>query len=374
MIGAVGHEGSRSVQVVIGVDTHQDKHVAVAIDRQGIRLGERHALATTYGYGELERWSRGLGEIRAFGIEGTGSYGAGLARFLTRRGYRVVEVNRPDRSTRYRKGKNDPIDAEMAARAVLAGVADATPKSGEGEVEMIRMLKSAKDSAVKARTQAFNQMKALVVTAPAQLRETLNSLTAAVLVTRCKSFRPGGLESPTAAARYALRSLARRCRQLGNEIHDLEAQLERLTRTTAPALVDGFGIGPDTAATLLIAAGSNPDRLHSEAAFASLCGVNPIPASSGKANRHRLNRGGHRQANAALYRIVVVRLRYDERTQAYMRRRTTDGNEQGRGHPLPQTLCRSPSLLRPPDIHRESQMGALTSIGASFSLNTYTLT
>ena len=325
MIGVVGHEGSRSVQVVIGVDTHQDKHVAVAIDRQGVRLGERHALATTYGYGELERWSRGLGEIRAFGIEGTGSYGAGLARFLTRRGYRVVEVNRPDRSTRYRKGKNDPIDAEMAARAVLAGVADATPKSGEGEVEMIRMLKSAKDSAVKARTQAFNQMKALVVTAPAQLRETLNSLIAAVLVTRCKSFRPGGLESPTAAARYALRSLARRCRQLGNEIHDLEAQLERLTRTTAPALVDGFGIGPDTAVTLLIAAGSNPDRLHSEAAFASLCGVNPIPASSGKANQHRLNRGGHRQANAALYRIVVVRLRYDERTQAYMRRRTTEG-------------------------------------------------
>ena len=325
MTGVVGHEGSRGDELVVGVDTHQDAHVAVVIDRQGVRLGELHTVATIKGYGELERWSRSLGEIQAFGIEGTGSYGAGVARFLTRRGYTVVEVNRPDRSTRYRKGKSDPTDAEMAARAVLAGVADATPKSGEGEVEMIRMLKSAKDSAVKARTQALNQMKALVVTAPAKLREHLTGLTTAALVTRCKSFRPGRLEGPTAAAKYALRSLARRYRHLGNEIQDLEAEIRRLTRTAAPALVDGFGIGPDTAATLLIAAGSNPDRLHSEAAFASLCGVNPIPASSGKTNRHRLNRGGHRHANAALHRIVVVRLRYEERTQAYMRRRITEG-------------------------------------------------
>ena len=326
MTGVVGHKGSRGVELIVGVDTHQDEHVAVAIDRQGVRLGELHTVATTHGYEELERWSRGLGEIHAFGIEGTGSYGAGVARFLTSRGYNVVEVNRPDRSTRYRKGKSDPTDAEMAARAVLAGVADATPKSGEGEVEMIRMLKSAKDSAVKARTQSINQMKALVVTAPARAsRARSTGLAAGALVTRCKSFRPGRLEGPTAAAKYALRSLARRYRQLGNEIQDLESEIQRLTRTAAPALVDGFGIGPDTAATLLIAAGSNPDRLHSEAAFASLCGVNPIPASSGKTNRHRLNRGGHRQANAALHRIVVVRLRHDERTQAYMRRRTTEG-------------------------------------------------
>ena len=229
------------------------------------------------------------------------------------RGFTVVEVNRPDRSTRYREGKSDPTDAEMAARAVLAGVADATPKSGDGEVGMIRMLKSAKDSAVKARTQAFNRMKALIVTAPAELRETLARITTAALVTRCNGLRPGGMDGPVAAAKYALRSLARRHRQLGKEIKDLEAELERLTREVSPALVDSFGIGPDTAATLLIAAGSNPDRLHSEAAFASLCGVNPIPASSGKTNRHRLNRGGHRQANAALHRIVVVRLRHDPR-------------------------------------------------------------
>ena len=376
MTGVVSHISSRAVQIIIGVDTHKDQHVAVALDGRGVRLDEKHVPVATCGYEELERWSCNLGQVYAFGVEGTGSYGAGLARFLTDRGYTVVEVNRPDRSVRYRKGKSDPTDAEMAARAVLAGVADATPKSGKGEVEMIRMLKSAKDSAVKARTQAVNQMKALVVTAPAELRETLDGLTTSALVKRCRSFRPGRLNNPTAAAmrqyalvvrlpvpgylrrtaegmssncqhrrssglepgmcrrwsvlkvpglKYALRSLACRYRQLSKEIQDLKAELERLTQATAPALVKAFGIGPDTAAALLVAAGSNPDRLNSEAAFAALCGVNPIPASSGKTNRHRLNRGGDRQANAALYRIVVVRLRYDLRTQAYLRRRTAEG-------------------------------------------------
>ena len=208
---------------------------------------------------------------------------------------------------------------------MLSGVAYATPKSGEGEVEMIRMLKSAKDSAVKARSQASNQMKALVVTASAKLRESLEGLPAAALATRCAGFRPGRLTDPATAARYTLRSLACRYRQLSKEIQDLQAELDRLTRTVAPALVGIFGVGSDTAATLLITAGSNPQRLHSEAAFASLCGVNPIPASSGKTNRHRLNRGGDRQANAALYRIVLVRLSHDPRTREYMRRRTSEG-------------------------------------------------
>ena len=326
MTRVVWHKGSsRDVQVIIGVDTHQDQHVAVAIDRQGVRLDECHLPANTYGYAELEWWARSLGRIRAFGVEGTGSYGAGVARFLGDRDYTVVEVNRPDRSVRRRKGKSDTTDAEMAARSVLAGVADAIPKSGEGEVEMIRMLKSTKDSAVKARTQAVNQIKALVVTAPSELRETLDGLTTAALITRCKGLRSGRLDAPKAAAKYALRSLACRYRQLNEEVQQLETELERLTRAAAPALVRAFGVGPDTASSLLIAAGSNADRLRSEASFASLCGVNPIPASSGKTNRHRLNRGGDRQANAALYRIVVVRLRHDLRTQTYLRRRTAEG-------------------------------------------------
>ena len=171
MPGTVSHISSRTVQVIIGVDTHRDQHVAVAIDGRGVRLDEKHVPVAVCGYEELERWSSSLGEISVFGIEGTGSYGAGVARFMAGRGHTVIEVNRPDRSVRYRKGKSDPTNAEMAARSVLAGVADATPKSGEGEVEMIRMLKSARDSAVKARTQAANQMKALVVTAPTELRE-----------------------------------------------------------------------------------------------------------------------------------------------------------------------------------------------------------
>lgn len=325
MTALTARESSRSVQVIIGVDTHQDQHVAVAIDKQGVWLGEHRSVTNRQGYAELQQWSRSLGEIHAFGIEGTGSYGAGVARFLTNQGYAVVEVNRPDRSTRRRKGKSDPTDAEMAARAVLAGVANTTPKSGGGEVEMIRMLKNTKDSAVKARTQAINQMKALVVTAPAELRETLDCLAAGNLATKCASLRPGPLGDPIAAAKYSLRSLARRYHQLGSEIHDLKAQLDRLTSQAAPALSGTFGVGPDTAATLLVAAGSNPERLHSEAAFAALCGVNPIPASSGKTNRHRLNRSGDRQANSALYRIVVVRLRYDHRTKAYMQRRTKEG-------------------------------------------------
>ena len=269
-------------------------------------------------------------------IKGTGSYGAGLARFLTDRGYTVVEVNRPDRSVRYRKGKSDPTDAEMAAHAVLAGVADATPKSGKGEVEMIRMLKSAKDSAVKARTQAVNQMKALVVTAPAELRETLDGLTTSALVKRCRSFRPGRLNNPTAAAKYALRSLACRYRQLSKEIQDLKAELERLTQATAPALVKAFGIGPDTAAALLIAAGSNPDRLHSEAAFASLCEsctgiIRDQPASA--------------QPWSGLYRRQAVS---HLRTQAYLRRRTAMSRSIG----WPEKLRPEVDTRRPLDMYR----------------------
>ena len=325
MLEVTDHENRPATRVVIGIDTHQEQHVAVAIDRQGVRLGERHAVATTSGYRDLERWSRTLGPIHAFGIEGTGSYGAGIARFLTGLGYCVIEVNRPDRSTRYRKGKSDPTDAETAARAVLAGVADAIPKSGQGEVEMIRMLKSAKDSAVKARTQAINQMKALIVTAPASLRETLDGLSVSALSKRCRSFRVRCLSDPVSAAKCALRSLACRYHQLSEEIRNLKAELAQLIGTASPTLVNIVGVGPDTAATLLIAAGSNPERLRSEAAFAALCGVCPIPASSGKTNRHRLNRGGDRQANAALHRIVVVRLRCDPRTKEYIRRRTGEG-------------------------------------------------
>ena len=309
-------------RIIVGVDTHKDEHVAVVIDKLGSRIGQRNLPTTNTGYVSLEHWASGLGEIEAFGVEGTGSYGAGLARFLRGQGYCVIEVNRPDRSTRRRLGKSDTTDAEMAARSVLAGVAQDQPKSGVDEVEMIRMLKSTKDSAMKGRTQAINQMKALVVTAPVELRAVLSGLTASQLVARCAGWRGGQMETPTTAAKYSLRSLARRYTQLAEEIEDLNKELARLTTAFAPMLMECLGVGPDTAATLLVTAGSNPERLKSEAAFAALCGVSPIPASSGKTNRYRLNRGGDRQANAALYRVVVVRLRYDVRTMTYLQRRT----------------------------------------------------
>ena len=309
---------SKDSGIIIGVDTHKDQHVAVAVDRLGVRIGQRSLATTDIGYASLERWAGKLGGIAAL-------YGAGLTRFLEGRGHTVIEVNRPDRSTRRRLGKSDPTDAEMAARIVLAGVASGQPKSGLREVEMIRMLKATKDSAMKSRTQAVNQMKALVVTAPVGIRSQLRDMSTPKLVARCGRWHMGHIETPAAAAKYVLSSLARRYSHLTHEIEVIDAQLARLTTAFAPALTDISGIGPDTAATLLTTAGSNPERLKSEAAFAALCGVSPVPASSGKTNRYRLNRGGDRKANAAIHRIVIVRLRYDDRTRQYLKRRMEEG-------------------------------------------------
>ena len=311
--------------IVVGIDTHKDIHVAVALDHLGRRLAELHVPTTSAGYASLEQWAASLGMVEVFGIEGTGSYGAGVARFLRQRNHRLIEVNRPDRATRHRLGKSDPIDAEMAARLVLAGVATGTPKAGDGPVEMLRLLKLAKDSAVKMRTQSMNQIKAVVVTAAADLRDTLTGLPSGQLINRCAAFRPGPLTSGTAVAKYTLRLLAQRHLELSREIDALQVEIDRLVSVAAPALLNVFGIQADGAARLLVTAGDNPDRLRSEAAFAALCGSNPVPASSGKTQRHRLNRGGDRQANATLHRIVVVRLRWHAPTQAYMRRRLAEG-------------------------------------------------
>jgi transposase len=226
---------------------------------------------------------------------------------------------------RRRRGKSDPIDAEAAARAVLSEQATATPKAGDGPVEMIRMLKATKNSAVKARTQAINQIHAILLTAPAALREDLAGLRTPALIGRCASFRPGALTSQDAVARHTLRLLARRAQAPHAEITALNGQIDQLARTAAPRLSDLYGVGPDSAAAILLTAGDNPERLRSEAAFAALCGASPIPASSGKTNRHRLNRGGDRQANAALHRVVIVRLRWHQPTRDYMARRLTEG-------------------------------------------------
>jgi len=249
----------------------------------------------------------------------------GLARFLRAQGLVVLEVNQPSRQTRRRRGKSDPIDAEAAARAVQAGTATTVAKAADGQVEMIRTLRLVRRSAIKARTQAANQLQSLLVTAPDELREQLRQVSLDRLITAAAQFQVGQVSTISAASRLALRSVARRCQQLSAEIAALDQQLGRLVAKAAPALLAVHGVGTDTAAALLIAAGDNPQRLHSEAAFAHLCGVAPIPASSGKTTRYRLHRGGNRDANRALWVIAMGRLRWDERTRAYAARRTAEG-------------------------------------------------
>ena len=312
-------------RVTVGVDTHKDTHVAAARDQLGRRLGTTQVPASSAGYAQLLSWAHALGEVAAWGVEGTGSYGAGLARFLAAHGQRVVEVNRPDRQARRRRGKSDAVDADAAARAVQAGEATGVPKAQDGVVEMLRALRAARQTAVKARTQAINALKGLLVTAPAELREQLGGLPTGGLVGAAAELEVGTLTTPTAATKLALRGLAQRYQHLDAEIALLTEQLDALTARHAPKLRDLHGVGPDCAAALLIAAGDNPRRLHSEAAFAALCGTSPVEASSGKTRRHRLNRGGDRQANAALHRVVVVRLRWHQPTRDYATRRTTQG-------------------------------------------------
>jgi transposase len=282
-----------ALEVVLGVDTHLDAHVAVALDHLGRRLGVATLPTTEKGYEQLVSWAQGLGPVRCAGVEGTSSYGAGVARHLKSRGIEVLEIERPkrrQRSTSRRNGKSDHADAEAAARIVLAGEAAGVPKSGDGCVEMIRVLRAARRAAVKARTQAANQLRNLLVTAPEGLRGRLRELSTKALVATAVRFRPGDSPgNPEEATRFALRSVARRYRSLSEEIVELDVQLTRLVTRVAPGLVALPGVGTDHAATLLVAAGDNPERLRSEASFASLCGVSPVQASSGKVVRHRLN-------------------------------------------------------------------------------------
>ncbi len=285
--------GTTEVAVIVGVDTHLDLHVAVAVDHLGRRLGEASVPTTAKGYEELLRWAEGFGPVGCAGIEGTSSYGAGLTRHLRARGIEVLEVERPEHrrpSSRRNLQKSDPSDAEAAARAVLAGEASGVPKSGEGRVEMIRALRAARRSAIKARTQAANQLQGLRVTAPEELRHRLRGLPTKELASVAARFRlADGPRDVTSSTKLALRSVARRYEALSSEIAELEAHLDGLVAQAAPELVSLPGIGTDNAATLLIVAGDNPRRLKSEASFASLCGVSPIEASSGKVVRHRLN-------------------------------------------------------------------------------------
>jgi transposase len=332
-----------ALEVTVGVDTHAEFHVAAVIDPLGRHLGHETFPATPAGYGALITWAAAQGTVVTIGVEGTGAYGAGLTRALNAAGLVAVEVDRPDRKTRRDHGKSDPIDAYAAARAAASGRATGTPKSRTGDVESVRALRVARTGAIRARAKALTQLKSLIVTAPDALRTQLTGLDGNQLVTTCAQLRaarhepatpgpyakrpprPGRLVDPTAATQQALASIAARIERLDNELAALDDDLHSLLTPLAPTLLALMGVGLDVAGQLLATAGDNPHRLRHEAAFAHLCGAAPIPASSGKTTRHRLNRGGDRAANAALYRIVICRLRWDPATRAYLERRTKQG-------------------------------------------------
>jgi transposase len=326
---------SHSTDVIGGIDTHKHTHHAAVVDAAGRLLGHAGFPASPAGHAALLGWLREHGQLQAVGVEGTGSYGAGLTRYLLGHRVKVVEVNRQNRQDRRARGKTDALDAERAARAVLAQTARATPKAKTGPVEGIRMLRVVRATAVKSRTQAINALHGLLVTAPDQLRVDLAGLRGPRLVQRCIHLQPEParlvtlLDRPDAlvlaAATTAVRELALRWQHLNDQVKALDVQLAQLLPRTAPGLLALPGVGPTVAGQLLVTAGDNPDRLTSEAAFARLCGVAPQPASSGRSTRHRLSRSGDRAANNALHMVVITRMRQEPRTLAYVQRRTTEG-------------------------------------------------
>jgi transposase len=321
--------GTNPDAVIGGVDTHAEVHVAAAVNHVGGVLGVEAFPTTRAGYRQLVSWLRSHGELTLVGVEGTGSYGVGLARYLARAGVAVVEVDRPNRQTRHRKGKSDPVDAVAAARAALSGQATGLPKTRDGNVEAIRVLMIARRSAVDARIETLNQLRHIVFTATPEIRHKFTGLTAISLANKARSLKPRPGDTVRYTTLVTIRTLGQRVKYLREETKRLNRLLRPLIRETAPGLLEVYGVGFDTAAKLLVAAGDNPERIRSEAAWAHLCGVAPIPASSGKTVRHRLNRGGNRQANSALFHIVITRMRHDQATRDYVARRLGEGKTMG---------------------------------------------
>ena len=318
---------SPALGLVAGVDTHKNTHHVAILDEVGRPVADREFRADGRGYAQIIAFLEEHGDVGRVGVEGTGSYGAGLSRALTAAGMSVVEVARQDRQSRRKRGKSDPLDAHQAALSVLAGTDTAIPKAGDGAVESMRILLAERRSAAKARAQVMNQIHALLVTAPELVRAAFRALSGQRLVNTLAKTRPGtgGSFDPEMIARQTLKRLATRHLAMQAEIDLIEQQLDGLVRQVNPALLSLSGVGPVTAATLLVAAGDNPERLRTRATFAALAGVAPIPASSGQRTRHRLSRGGNRHANAALHRIVLLRMRHREpRTMAYFERRRAE--------------------------------------------------
>ena len=314
--------------VYAGVDTHKELHVAAVIDAGEAVLGTGSFSTTRAGYRAMLAWIAEFGELARIGVEGTGSYGAGLTRHLAKAGVVILEVDRPDRSDRRRKGKDDDLDAINAARAALHQRRTTIPKSKDGAVEALRVLRVARAHAVRERRNALQLLRMTIISAPEELRDQVRNLTRMQLIRTLAAWRPdvSNATDPVTAHRVALKSLARRYLELSDEIADLDELINPIVEALAPQLLERIGVGIEVAGQMLVTAGDNPDRMTSDAAFAMLCGVAPLPASSGMTQRHRLNRGGDRQANRALHLAVISRLRLDPSTQAYVAKKTAQGH------------------------------------------------
>ncbi len=321
-------DDAKARAVVGGVDTHKDLHVAAVVDEQDRVLETRSFATTRQGYRQMLAWMRSFGDLQRIGVESTGSYGAGLLRFMQQAGVTVLEVTAPDRQDRRKRGKNDDLDAQNAAHAAFAGNRTVTPRSRDGMIEALRVLVACRKTAVTARRIALQMIHNTIVAAPDGLRDLLRDMTRMQLVRTLAAWRPDltSYREIEAAYRIALKSLARRYLELHDEIADLDTMIAAIVDELAPNLVTRNSIGHNGAAQLLLTAGGNPDRMRSEASFAALCGVSPVPASSGKTVRHRLNRGGDRAANSALHIIAIGRLRTDQKTKDYVARRVAEGH------------------------------------------------
>ncbi|MFC5508854.1 MULTISPECIES: IS110 family transposase [Hyphomicrobiales] len=321
-------DDAKARAVVGGVDTHKDLHVAAVVDEQDRVLETRSFATTRQGYRQMLAWMRSFGDLQRIGVESTGSYGAGLLRFMQQAGVTVLEVTAPDRQDRRKRGKNDDLDAQNAAHAAFAGNRTVTPRSRDGMIEALRVLVACRKTAVTARRIALQMIHNTIVAAPDGLRDLLRDMTRMQLVRTLAAWRPDltSYREIEAAYRIALKSLARRYLELHDEIADLDTMIAAIVDELAPNLVTRNSIGHTGAAQLLLTAGGNPDRMRSEASFAALCGVSPVPASSGKTVRHRLNRGGDRAANSALHIIAIGRLRTDQKTKDYVARRVAEGH------------------------------------------------
>jgi transposase len=316
---------TETTNVIAGIDTHSDTHHVAVINEHGKPLADREFLAVGSGYRKIVEFITSHGTVTAVGVEGTRSYGAEIARTLRGEGLCMLEVNRPNRAVRRLKGKSDPLDAYQAAQSVLDGRTTSVPKAKDGPVECLRILRAGRTSAVKARTAAINQIKGLLVSAPDKRRAKYPGLGTSAMITALQRTRPSGhMGDPEYVCLLTLRALATRCQSLAAEIATADAGLQEILDTYAPMLCDLTGVGTEVASQLLVTVGDNPDRIGSEAQFAALVVVAPIPAS-GKITRHRLSRGGDRNANHALYQVVLVRMASCQRTKDYVAKRTAEG-------------------------------------------------